>query len=147
MCLPWKGIHGRARGFVALRAWQLPEVQRLGAFTSRPRFRELGSCKPSSVAKKWNKGFNAICYPLIPERAMPDPQCPLVFYRSVFLCIWCADELLTEVYSRETPLMVKWLRLHPPSAGGSGSIRGQGTRSYMLQLRVCMPQLRPGAAK
>ena len=78
---------------------------------------------------------------------MPDPQCPLVFYRRVFLCIWCADELLTEVYSRETPLVVKWLRLHTLSAGSSGSIRGQGTRSYVLQLRVCMLRLRPGAAQ
>ena len=78
---------------------------------------------------------------------MLDPQCPLVFYRRVFLCIWCADELLTEVYSRGTPLVVKWLRLHTPNARGSGLIHGQGTRSYMLQLRVCMPHLRPGAAK
>ena len=37
--------------------------------------------------------------------------------------------------------MVQWLRLdHAPNAGGSGSIRGQGTRSHMLQLRA-------GAAK
>ena len=34
-----------------------------------------------------------------------------------------------------------------PSAGDLGSIPVQGTRSHMLQLRVRMPQLRPGAAK
>ena len=28
-----------------------------------------------------------------------------------------------------------------------GSIPGQGTRSHLLQLRVHMPQLRPGTAK
>ena len=53
-------------------------------------------------------------------------------------------------YSR-TSLVVQWLRLHAPKVGGSGSIPGQGTRSPTLQLRVCMlqikiwvPQLRPG---
>ena len=50
-------------------------------------------------------------------------------------------------------LMVQWLRLHAPNAGGLGSIPGQGTRSHMLQLRVRMLQLkiplalRPGVAK
>ena len=41
-----------------------------------------------------------------------------------------------------TSLLVQWLRLCAPNAGDLGSIPGQGTRSYMLQLRVCMPQLR-----
>ena len=59
--------------------------------------------------------------------------------------------------------MAQWLRLQAPNAGRPGSIPGQGTRSRMLQLRECMPQLikkkeeerkrfhvlqlRPGAAK
>ncbi|TEA25080.1 hypothetical protein DBR06_SOUSAS6010062, partial [Sousa chinensis] len=44
-------------------------------------------------------------------------------------------------------LVVQWLRLRIPNAGGPGSIPGQGTRSHMLQLRVHMPQLRiPHAA-
>ena len=38
-----------------------------------------------------------------------------------------------------TSLMVQWLRLRAPDAGGLGSIPGQGTRSHM-------PQLRPDAA-
>ena len=38
--------------------------------------------------------------------------------------------------------MVQWLRLHAPNAGGPGLIPGQGTRSHMPQLRVCIPQLR-----
>ncbi|TEA42716.1 hypothetical protein DBR06_SOUSAS1610239, partial [Sousa chinensis] len=38
-------------------------------------------------------------------------------------------------------LVVLWLRLHAPNARGLGSIPGQGTRSRMLQLRACMPQL------
>ena len=39
-------------------------------------------------------------------------------------------------------LVVRWLRHCAASAGGSGSIPGPGTRSQMLQLRVCMPQLK-----
>ena len=33
-----------------------------------------------------------------------------------------------------TSLVVQWLRLRSPDAGGLGSILGQGTRSHMLQL-------------
>ena len=39
-------------------------------------------------------------------------------------------------------LVVKWLRRHAPNAGGLDLIPGQGTRSYMLQLRVHRPQLK-----
>ena len=37
--------------------------------------------------------------------------------------------------------MVQWLRLITPSAGGPGSIPGQGTRSQMPQLRDPILQL------
>ena len=54
-----------------------------------------------------------------------------------------------------TSLVVQQLRLHVPSAGGPGSIPGQGNISCMPQLkksrmwqrRSHVPQLRPGAAK
>ena len=46
-----------------------------------------------------------------------------------------------------TSLVVQWLRLHAPNAGGPGSIPGQGTRSHMPQWRSCVLQLRPGVAK
>ena len=39
-----------------------------------------------------------------------------------------------------TSLVVQWLRLWTPNAGGAGSIPWQGVRSHM-------PQLRPGTAK
>ena len=54
-------------------------------------------------------------------------------------------------------LVVQWLRLHTPNAGGLISIPGQGTSSHMPQLkdsaclsenrRFCAFQLRPSAAK
>ena len=51
------------------------------------------------------------------------------------------DRPLTTAYEAlKTQMMVQWLRLCTPSAGGLGSIPGQGTRSHM-------PQLRPGTAK
>ena len=45
-----------------------------------------------------------------------------------------------------TFLAVQELRLHASNAGGQCLIPGQGSRSLMLQGRVCMPRLRPGAA-
>ena len=38
-------------------------------------------------------------------------------------------------------LVVQWLRLHAPNAGSLSLSSGQGTRSYMPQLRVLMLQL------
>ena len=55
-----------------------------------------------------------------------------------------------------TSLVVQWVRLSAPDAGGPGSIPGWGTRSRMhaatkslhaATKRSRMPQLRPGAAK
>ena len=33
-------------------------------------------------------------------------------------------------------MVVQWLRLHTPSAGSLSSIPGQGTRSYISQLKI-----------
>ena len=44
-------------------------------------------------------------------------------------------QVITNIWSS---LVVQWLRLHVPSARDPGSIPGHGTRSHMLQLRVCM---------
>ena len=38
-------------------------------------------------------------------------------------------------------LVVQWLRLCAPNAGGLGSIPGQGPRFHRLQLKVHMPKL------
>ena len=35
-----------------------------------------------------------------------------------------------------TSLVVQWLRLCAPNAGGLGSNPGQGTRSHMSQLKI-----------
>ena len=35
-----------------------------------------------------------------------------------------------------TSLVIQWLRLHAPIAGGPGLIPGKETRSHILQLRV-----------
>ena len=42
---------------------------------------------------------------------------------------------VTEYAHRYYTLVVQWLRLHTPNAGGLGLMPGQGTRSYMLQLK------------
>ena len=46
------------------------------------------------------------------------------------------------IAGRGTSLVVQWLKLCTPNAGGPGSIPGQGTRPHIKQIRVCMPQLR-----
>ena len=40
----------------------------------------------------------------------------------------------------EIPLVLQWLRLHTPNAGGLGSIPGWGAIPHVPQLRVCMLQ-------
>ena len=39
----------------------------------------------------------------------------------------------------QTSLVVQWLRLQAPNAGGLGLIPGQEIRFNMPQLRICMP--------
>ena len=56
-----------------------------------------------------------------------------------------------------TSLVVQWIKLITPKAGGIGSIPGQGPRSHMTKLKIpkggnkdqrsCMPQQRPGTVK
>ena len=43
------------------------------------------------------------------------------------------------MYYSGASLVGHWLRVYAPNAGGLGSIPGQGTRSQMPQLTVCMP--------
>lgn len=45
-------------------------------------------------------------------------------------------------YITGTSLVVQRLRLCAPNAGDLGLIPGQVTRSHMLKLRVCVPQLK-----
>ena len=53
------------------------------------------------------------------------------------------EKLSLSIFTNEgTSLMVQWLRLHAPNAGGLGSIPGQETRSLMPQLRPRMLQLK-----
>ena len=57
------------------------------------------------------------------------------------------EHQLSKFPSLGTSLVVQWIRLHAPNAGGLGSIPGWGTRSRMPQLRVCMLLLKiPPAA-
>ena len=46
-----------------------------------------------------------------------------------------------------TSSVVQWLKLLTVNAGDLGSIPDQGIRSPKPQLKVCMLQLRPSAAK
>ena len=59
----------------------------------------------------------------------------LFCYQSLsLLCSWEPQADKSEV-SLGTSLVVLWLRLHISNAGGLNSTPGQGTRSYMAQLK------------
>ena len=54
---------------------------------------------------------------------------------------------LSPRYKRDFPV-IQGLRPHTPKPGGQGLIPGQGTSSHVLQLRVCMQELKiPRAAR
>ena len=59
-----------------------------------------------------------------------------VIYKSTLHMVVKRDFLKNKTLG--TSLMIQWLRFHAPNAGGPGLISGQGTRSHMLQLKVCM---------
>ena len=52
------------------------------------------------------------------------------------------DMQQSQEWITRTSLLIQWLRLWASSAGGLGSIPGQGARSHMPQLRVHMLQLK-----
>ena len=63
---------------------------------------------------------------------------------------------MIRIHCTRTSLIVQWLRLHAPNAGGLDSIPGQGTRFHMQQLKIPyattkikdpMLQLRPAQTK
>ena len=57
------------------------------------------------------------------------------------------NSVLFKITSIGTFLVVQWLRLHAPNAGGLHLILGQGTRACRPQLRDHMLQLRSGETK
>ena len=51
------------------------------------------------------------------------------------MIIICETEIdIQQLGITETSLVVQWLRLHAPNAGGQGLILDQGTKSHILQL-------------
>ena len=55
-------------------------------------------------------------------------------FSSLFFFIFPSQIFFPVKHFFRTYLVVQWLRLHTPNAGGLGSIPGQGTRSHMPQL-------------
>ena len=63
------------------------------------------------------------------------------------LVSWACWPLRRKIFPLGTSLVVHWLGLHTPSAGGPGSIPRQRTRSCMPHLKNLCIQLRPSTAK
>ena len=70
---------------------------------------------------------------------VPD-TCRTLYTRSLSFDEVCKQPFST-LMCTGTSLVVQWLRLHALNTGSLGLIPDQGTRSHMLQLRVCMPLL------
>ena len=51
-------------------------------------------------------------------------------YICIDVCVWIYVRL-KNIVNHGTSLVAQWIRLCTPSAGGPGSIPGQGTRSHM----------------
>ena len=66
------------------------------------------------------------------------------FKMLIFCSLWIFlhSSLFFKILPYRTFLVVQWLRLCAPNAGGPDSIPGQGTRSHMSQRRVCRLQLK-----
>ena len=81
--------------------------------------------------------FDGQCYP-----------CSINWVRGVLrgqewsLIYLCMLSIRLETWLSGISLVIQWLRLCTPNAGGPGLIPGQGTRSHMLQLRVHMLRLK-----
>ena len=60
---------------------------------------------------------------------------------------WGQQQLESAEEDTGTSLVGRWLRLCIRSAGGQGSVPGQGARSHMPQLRVLMLQLQISRAE
>ena len=83
---------------------------------------------------------------LIIHQSMDNLLCP--FDSEDLGCVLCIDCVLTSLQSGTRSGRL-WdfpccpvLRLHAPNVGDLGSIPGQGIRSHLPQLRVCMLQLK-----
>ena len=78
-----------------------------------------------------------------------DPALEVTFchFHSILLVTQSSPDWMWQETIQGTSLVVQWLRLCAPNAGGPGSIPGQGTRSCTWQRRSRVLQLRSGAAK
>ena len=108
---------------------------------------ELISDAPA-VSSRWKGGLSSPTRSLIARAEAsssgPKPS-PCLTWQEIVLTRRQKEKSKVKCLLEErcgNSLVVQWLRLCAPSAGGLGSILGQGTRSCMLQLRVHTPQLK-----
>ena len=133
-------------------------------------FTLIGSDQPWQQAQWWSTGgfVIALLASCLPRQSISFLPCLTFTHSSSFnITDKCCNELIltfsiAECIFREgcgspswqfslvlkteilgISLVVQWLELHIPNAGGLGSIPGQGTRSHVLQLTLCVSQWRP----
>ena len=62
--------------------------------------------------------------------------CRIKGIRKAYRLFFYMSKLIIKCNVRDFSTKVQYLRLRAPSAGGLGSIPGQGTRSHMLQPKI-----------
>ena len=127
------------------KVWQRKESKGQQAFRS-------GSSAISRQLFTLHFPERASCYfiPLSPDRLFCQFPRPCLKSRRVDPCKQCLwysilsfpEEEKRKRKPRGTSLVVQWLWLNVPNAGGPDLIPNQGTRSHTPQLRVCMLQLK-----
>ena len=101
--------------------------------------------KPANFSSAQRAELHGLQWGLAPSlhKRSPFQVCPSFhFFRQYMLTILFLKTNKQKKKKPGTSLVVQWLRLHAPNAGDLGLIPGQGTRSHMLELRVCMPPRR-----
>ena len=118
------------------------------------RFQSIKGPQQWDIKKMWN--LKSLVFPLLTHWDH------LAYSRGVLIILEPSEKQCGQIVLRSsirrvvknvdagTPLVVQWLRLCTPNAGGSGLIPGQGTRSYSLLAATKgthVPQLRPGTSE
>ena len=103
-------------------------------------------CSPLSMEFSRLKYWSGLPFPPPRESSQPKHQTWVSHTAGRFFTVWATREaseeskrssnekLMIKAHSG-TSLVVQWLRLCTPNAGGLSSIPGQGSRSHLLQLK------------
>ena len=142
----WEAIAGTREGLGHF------SLQQRGGALGKEDGRGPRSCKclwVQSLPQEWQVGWNtwrpSPSVPTVLNMGRGQRRDPASYKQHGQAHSWSRNALLFKSTHGDFPSGP--VAVCAPNAGGPGSIPGQGTRSQVLKLRVCMPQLKlPRAA-